>query len=638
MTRFSQLLLILALCLLYLTPAGSAHAAQQSPVSLVVRAGYDGNGQYHVGHWFPVSLIAANDGGDLRGTIEWRFPGDSSPAFEYAIDLPRGARKQVQLPVVTNNSSRLAELRLVVDGQPLISQNVRLAPIDSSELAVGVLSSDQALLNSLSAAQLVGGYATVLSRLSADLLPGEATLLGGLDVIIIHDVATATLSPAQRAAIERWVRLGGTLLVSGGPDAERTAEGLDSLLPAQIGPDLRGDVSPQPLERLAGRSGLTSLVPTLSANQVTLRPGAQALDRDNLIIAGDAGAGRVIFAAFDLAALRAWSGEPNLWTQTLSIQDRMQMGYSFRWRSENLVRDSLQLAALSLPSPAILLLLMIVYIAVIGPLNFLLLRRMRRIDLAWVTTPALVAVFLIAAYGSSFILRGTRPQVSQLAIVQSFEGLPGGQGTAFVSVFSPQRRSYTLGFAPDALVSPGTFESFEFSTVPVTLGDSAIEVPDLLIDVSSLRTLLVEQPVLDVPTVQSQLTVEAARVSGSLRNAGSDTLQNAMLVIGDAAQPIGDIAPGDSVSVNLARNLQSFPEPSDIATEGLFNQRQVLSTLFSYDRFSFGGPNFQGQQGLPERDAVYLLAWRPVPTIAASVDGDGQLQQGVTLYLVRLNS
>ncbi|MBX0327483.1 hypothetical protein K2Z83_07300 [Oscillochloris sp. ZM17-4] len=635
MTRFFRFTLLF---LLLLAPAGAARAAQQDPVSLDVRAGYDGSGQYHVGHWFPVSLVAANDGGDLRGTIEWRFPGDSSPSFRYEIDLPRGARKQVRIPVVTNTSARAADLRLMVDGAPLLSRSVRLAPIDTSEVVVGVLSSDQTLLNSLGTAQLVIGYTTALSHLRADLLPEDATLLEGLDVIVIHDVAPTTLTASQRGALERWVRLGGTLLVSGGPDAARTAGDLGDLLPVQIGPGLRADVSTDSLERLAGSSGLSSLVQGITANQITPLPGARAIDRDGLIVAGAVGAGKVIFAAFDLAALRAWRGEPDLWGPILTIEDRMQMGYSFRWRSENLVRDTLQLASLKLPSPAILLLLIIVYIVVIGPVNFLVLRRIRRVDLAWITTPLLVAVFLLAAYGASFILRGTRPQLSQLALVQSFEGVPGGQATAFVSIFSPQRRSYTLGFAPEALVSPGTFESFEFSTIPVTISDSAVQVPDLLVDVSSLRTLLIEQPVAVTPDVESQLSRDASRVTGSLRNASSETLHNALIVSGDAAQSVGDIAPGDTVEVNLALNLQIFPDQTVAPSGALFNQQQVLATLFSYDRFAFGGPTFQGQQGLPERDAVYLLAWRSAPTITVAVDSDGELQKGLTLYLIRLNT
>jgi hypothetical protein len=316
----------------------------------------------------------------------------------------------------------------------------------------------------------------------------------------------------------------------------------------------------------------------------------------------------------------------------------MQLGYSFRGRSENLVRDTLQLAALSLPSPAILLLLIGIYIIVIGPVNFLVLRRIRRVDLAWVTTPILVGIFLVLAYGASFTLRGTRPQISQLAIVQGFEGQPGGQATAFVSVFSPQRRTYTMGFAPDALVSPGTFESLQSSSVPVSLSDTAATVPDLLIDVSSLSTLLVEQPVGEVPAVQSQLVRDTLRFSGSIQNTSGETLHNALIVVGDAVQTVGDVGPGARVEVNLPLNLQAFPSKISGPSDALFNQQQVLSSLFSYDRFAFGGPTFQGRQGLPERNAAYLLAWRDLPAIDVAVDGDGRLQRGMTLYLIRLNT
>ncbi len=639
LTRFPRLLSLALFLLAILASAGAAHATQQNPVTLDVRAGYDGNGQYHVGHWFPAVVVVANAGGDLRGSIEWRFPGDSEPAFRYDVDLPRGARKQVMLPVVTNSSSNLAVLRLLVNGNPLVSRNVRLFPIDINEIAVGVISSDPTLLNSLTSAQLVKGYTTVLSRLNLDLLPAEARLLEGLDVIVLHDLASATLSDGQRGALGHWVRLGGTLLVSGGPDAGRVAAGLADLLPVDLGGDLRANVPVDSIERLVGRRDLGNLLQGITANRISPRPGARAIDRSDLIIERDVGAGRVIFAAFDIAALRAWPGESDLWSLILAVEDRMQIGASFRVRGENLVRDTLQLGALSLPSPAILLLLIAIYITVIGPVNFLVLRRMRRVDLAWVTTPILVAIFLALTYGASFVLRGTRPQISQLALVQAFEGVPGGQSTAFVSVFSPQRRTYTLGFAPDALVSPGTFESFQFRSQPVNLSDSAATVSDLLIDVSSLRTLLVEQPVADVPAVQSQLIRDPQRLSGTLRNTSGETLRNAMIVVNDTAQTLGDVGAGASVEVSLSlgmHNAQTFPSQIGVPSDGLFNQQRVLASVFGNDRFAFGGSNAQGRQGLPERDAAYLLAWRDQQAIAVDVSGDGSIQQGVTLYLIRL--
>ncbi|NTV62457.1 MAG: hypothetical protein HGA65_02825, partial [Oscillochloris sp.] len=216
MTRFYRLLL---LALLALTPVSLVRASQQNPVTLDVHAGYDDRGQYHVGHWFPVQVVVANDGGDLSGTIEWRFAGESQPAFRSLIDLPRGARKQVLLPVISVNDDRTAVLQLVVNGQALAKSVVRLNPIASDTALVGVLSSDQTLLNSLSTTQLVSGFSTELSRMAADLFPTDPMLLAGLDVMVIHDIDLTILSDAQRAALASWVDLGGTLLVGGGPDA-----------------------------------------------------------------------------------------------------------------------------------------------------------------------------------------------------------------------------------------------------------------------------------------------------------------------------------------------------------------------------------------------------------------------------------
>ncbi|NTU86149.1 MAG: hypothetical protein HGA45_43615, partial [Chloroflexales bacterium] len=69
----------------------------------------------------------------------------------------------------------------------------------------------------------------------------------------------------------------------------------------------------------------------------------------------------------------------------------------------------------------------------------------------------------------------------------------------------------------------------------------------------------------------------------------------------------------------------------------LINRYQVLTNLFGYDRFALGGPTFQGEQGIPDADGVYLLGWADTVAIGASIDGDAGRQQGETLYMIRLN-
>lgn len=621
--------LLLAIALL----AAPAAAHAQSPtIDLQVQAGYDRDGQYRVGHWFPVTVVVGNAGADVRGALEWRFPGEDGGVFRYELELPSGARKRVTIPVVSSEASGTAALELRVDGAPVAREVLRLDPITSSQMAVGVLSTEQNLLAGLRALTLADGRSVAVVPLDPDRLPESAALLTGLDAIFVHDVATADLATAQREVLALWARLGGELIVGGGPNAERTAPGLDALLPVEVGA-LRGDVPAASIT-----DGDPDAPATLTANAVTLREGARAVDDAQLLATRDVGAGRVTFAAFDLAALRTWAGEAELWSQFLTAEGDAQIARSFRTRNENLLRESLQLGALRLPSTGLLLALMALYIVVVGPLNFWALRRARRVELAWVTTPALVVLFLAAAYGASIALRGTQPLVSQLSIVQAFEGAERGQGTAFLGVFSPQRRSYSVGFEPGALVTPGTFEGFSFRGAPVTSDGATARVDELLIDVSSLRSLLVEYEVPRAPQVRSSLREEQGRITGELTLADGPELRDAVLVVGSDAQQLGALRPGEAVAVELRLRQDNFPEQLTFDESGRFNHNRVLYSLFGFDRFDTAGGQLQIQRGLPEPDGVYLLGWAEGSPLDTQIDGGASRQEGETLFIIRLGT
>jgi len=630
-------LLPLALALLALCASlGAAPArAQAEPVSLEVRIGYDGAGQYRVGHWFPATIVAANDGPDLAGALELRLPGEEAAVFRQAIELPRGARKQVTIPLTIADQVRSVELALVSGDATLARRNVRLSPIAAEQLAIGVVSADANALAGLALIRTPNNGTSAIARLAPATFPADPMLLAGLDAIFLHDLPTADLSAAQREALASYARLGGTLVVGGGPNAERTVPGLADLLPVEVGALQAGTPSAS-LGQFARRPDIGQSVPALTTNATTLRPGARALDNAGLLNSAPLGAGQVVFAAFDLDALRGWTGEADLWARVLPEQPRALIGYSYRWRSENLLRDSLQLPALRVPSTLAVLGLILLYIVVIGPVNFLLLRRLNRVELAWVTTPVLVALFLGAAYAASFMLRGTSPQVTQLAVIQGVEGVETGQATAFVGVFSPQRRSYNVRFGPETLVTPGTFEGFRFRNVVVSADEGGTVVPDLLIDVSSLRTMIAERPDAAVPTLASSLKRSGGAVEGRLTNQSAVPLSDAVVVRGDRAERVGDLGPGQSAEVRLSAGVGNFPEQFTFSSQGLIGRDRVVYSLFGYDRFSGGAPFAQSTKGLPDREGVYLLAWADGPALDVGVDGAGD-QQGQTLYIIRLN-
>ncbi|MBP1468141.1 hypothetical protein EYB53_020690 [Candidatus Chloroploca sp. M-50] len=628
-----RLLVLFALLVLFV-PARLTHAQDETPVRIEVLAGFDGAGHYRIGHWFPTSLVVSNDGPDLQGTLEWRFANHDQALYRYRLDLPQGARKQVRLPVMTTGMTRAATVAFSVDGEALTSTRVSLVPLNESQITVGVLSRDRSMLNSLAAATFAPNTTTIVSHLDPTLLPDDPALLSGINIIFVHDFVTADLSPRQREALDLWIHLGGVLVVSGGAAASQSVPGLDDLLPVNVG-ELQAGVSAASLAALVQQATSVGELPNFSANRVTFRPGAQPLDRAGLLVSHHLGVGQVIFAAFDLASTRMWSGEAELWQAVITLQPQMPIAASFRWRNESLLANTLQLPGLQFPSTGILLLLMGFYIVIIGPLNFLVLRKLGRIDLAWFTTPGLIVLFLIASYGISLLIRGTAPTVPQLALVQSFEGHQQGKATVFLGVFSPQRQSYQLQVDAQALITPATFERFQANNVPVTRDDASAGMEDLLIDVSSLRTLMVEQMVDEVPDVVSKLQMERRRIYGELTVTDTD-LRDAMIVHGESAQSLGDLRAGTQVAVDLMLDQGNFPFGFWQENSTMINRGQVLNNLFGSGNFMpFNAPVQNTSPGIVD-DGIYLLGWQEASLLEVTLPGHTPQHQGETLYMIRL--
>jgi hypothetical protein len=631
MRRFAFVSLLLGI-LAALVDVPRAAAQDQSTITIDVQAGYDG--AYRLGEWFPVVITIANDGPDVRGVLEWRFAGrPDEPTFQHAIDLPRGSRKRVTMDVFAHDLVRSGQIRLLDGGTMLVEQIQALDAVDQGRFLVGVVSSDPALLNSLNLLTLPGVGSTTVRHMDVAELPESVAALRGVNALFFHDVDTTTLAPTQREALALWVQVGGQLIVSGGSGGQRTAAGLADLLPAEVTGGVRsGDLAP--LGQIVGAeppAGAATLSEARPRQQAALLPSGVAL-----LYRWYRGAGAVTFTAFDLASLRGWADEPRLWGRLLAPFDIFAPGLDARQRRLNLLQTTLRLPSLGLPSAGMLLGFLVGYIFVIGPLNYLVLRRRRRLEWAWLTVPATVLVFAGGLYVVGFSLRGGQSQVNQVAVVQSSEGASRGFATAFVGLFSPRRTSYTLGFPSETLVSEAqSWNDLTGDEAIVLQTDGAAEVPDVLVDVGSVRTFMAEGAV-DVPvSVQSEVRSSSGRIEGQIRNTGAQPLEEVLIVRGATFQSLGTLAPGTSREISLGAT-GNFPWGVSLSHSGMFDRQQMLSSLYENGSGRFSNSSGSGSQANDEQ-GVYLLAWSSTPSVVVSLDGREAAQDGMTLYIIRLN-
>jgi hypothetical protein len=510
---------------------------------------------------------------------------------------------------------------------------VSVEPVDPDRFMIGVLGPDPTLLNTLETLQIDGSNSTVVRHLTIDALPEQALALRSLNALFIHDVDTATLSPAQREAVRLWVALGGQLIIGGGLNGQRAASGLGDLLPADIGGGVRqADLSP--LEAL-GAGQLPTDARQGSISELLPHPGAEDLSAGaGLIYRVRYGIGSISIAAFDLSQLRGWVGEPVLWRHAIRSIPLFNPGYGSRTNQTSLIETVLQIPGLGLPSPGILLFFLFGYIIVIGPINYVILRRLRKLEWAWLTVPVIVAAFSGGLYLVGFGLRGSQSQLNQVTIIQGVENQQQALATGFVALFSPSRSNYTVSFPPATLLHETRgWDNVTSQTAPVVISESGAELRDLLVDIASVQTLVAETPVDLASPVASQIQTGQSGPQGEIRNTSGETLDHALVVSGGAFVDLGDLAPGTARSFDFSGMAQNFPWAVSIPEEGLFNRKNLLNSLFGGDATLY--PNGTGPFG---DTGVYLVAWGAQPTLPVRVDGREQSQTGYTLYVIRLNS
>ena len=153
------------------------------------------------------------------------------------------------------------------------------------------------------------------------------------------------------------------------------------------------------------------------------------------------------------------------------------------------------LPSLALPPIGGVLVLLFGYIVLVGPMNYLVLRRFDKREWAWFTVPALIVVFTAGSFAIGGLLRGSEVIVHEVAIVRGAPGTDSAVAQSYLGVFSPTRGSYQVRVPGDALLSAPMNGDFfgggTAATLDVLQGDPS-RVRDLAVGFGSIRTIRAE--------------------------------------------------------------------------------------------------------------------------------------------------
>ncbi|MBI5029330.1 MAG: hypothetical protein HZB51_02295 [Chloroflexi bacterium] len=608
------------------------------------------HGHFKFGEWLPLRVTLANDGAPLHAELRADVTdATAQTVYVVPVELPTGARKRVTIYTQPPSFARALRIRLVETSNPnepreLDSQTIQVTVERNVNYLVGVIAprmqSFNALtglvLNSSSTNQSFKGMSSPARRVSAfsislSDIPDRPEGLRVLDALVISGSDTSALSTEQQRALEAWVDQGGRLIIGGGAGAARTMAGL----PDNLVRDFRSTNATAEVQTLAalGKFGEED-VRVSGPFAVTWASSSSSvlLEQDNraLLLNKRVGKGNVNYSALDLAAspFDAWAGATRFWEKLLTPDSNYPSGapvdVSPRASRANNAAYALQnLPALELPSIGWLAGLLAVYVLMVGPVNYLVLRRLHKLAWGWVTIPALTLVFSASAFAFAYNVRGSDVIINKISIL-NFGARAAEPVLSYVGIFSPERTAYTLNFPGHSLASPISFESDGFggrgfggggtlassSAAEIVEGDP-VQVRGVQVNQWSMQGFQIESAMPDGWGIESNLLLDGERVRGTVVNRTPETVSDAVLVVGNYYTSLGNLAPGDSRSIDKTlQNANHMPFPYFLFEGMNLNSGSSMPSRESQMRQQFLGSFFQGYNGPAESPSrPTLIGW-----------------------------
>lgn len=491
------------------------------------------------------------------------------------IEVPAGSTKRYTLQIGALGRSRQLTVAVFDENQTnaLLSENVRLqVPRDQILVAVaGVANIDSTLRSALSTP--VGREVTPVG---VDL----ATAVGSLSVAPYVVVGPGQLASLDTDALDElgvWVRKGGRII---GPEADLATFG------APLG------------EALAGAPAL----------------------------AAPLGSGEVISVA-DVARLdaEAWSA---------ILRDVAPKGLVFDQASENSGASLLSAASAgreaSVPALPWLLLGILLFVVLVGPINFVVLRWMGKPEWAWFTVPMLSFVFVGAFWfvGRSQLSDFTVDQAS--VVVDEY-----GTARASTALVLQTAKSGTHTMELPEGWQPEPFESLGLQTADSTSTSGgrtvySFEMDDLGVGVAQAAV----RP--EGVDVEVELRADGSAFTGTVtNNTDAEFTAWGVVLMGRASSGEGSLAPGATAEITVRSPRAGFTSYEPVIATGVSRSISSINDQSAYTKIDALARQAEAMAGDLRDSGAYFFGFTDDLQPSVVVDGRQGSATGTTLAVRR---
>lgn len=554
-------------------------AQSYSDFDVDITIGFDDNCKF--GKWLPIHILLNTHNSYFSGHLSISY---SQSEYLIPISLTPNAQKSIRTQIFTNvrDVNQIVTLQLIPEQQgvsPIFLESQSLTCVANRIL--GVITDTPSAFNILNS--LPPADSTDVVLLTVENLPENVLGFQNLDALFIANTDASRVSFAQYEAIKLWIVQGGHLIFGGGANWQATLFGFDELLPVRT-------TSSQIVNIPAGFSSFGDPIDLSDIILLggMLQPDSRILLEEDhpLVVQHLYGAGTVSLIAFD-PNISTFRRSPNALLFYDYLLGSTSGSYDFiAVKDWNSAIDAVSLFQnQSLPPVWLVFVILALYVLILGPIHFRILKKAGKTEWAWLSIPIIALIVTAVMVTLVWNFRGTKPQVNQLAIVHQWDGEGQAYASGMVGIFSPRRGSYQVQL--DAGLTPYPFAPHNYFNTPNNEWDftqSETFQAETLINASEIMPLGMLGSVRSL-AINSDLDLNlessTAILFGEIRNESEVDLKDAILFYPGGFEIIGEIPSSKSVRIDLPIDLlsQKSTNSSSIIYGNVYNPSTYYGSL-----------------------------------------------------------
>lgn len=597
-------------------------------------------GLYKVGLPTGLEITIANRGDGFKGLLVVEPDKDSvrrkgsvaAAKFQKSVEVPAGGVIKTSMMVPGDMINMNAAVVLLADGAPVAAGPIQGTAVNGGLIALSL--GEKPLRGGVAAwlDNTFGGQTTV-KYLAPSHLPQDPLELGMVDVIIVDEQSVSQLSQRQVKLLKDWVYQGGMTIISGGAGT-RDGGPLSELSPVMaeeqkvISADLGG------LQVAQGNMTITT--GRLLRGEVLTKVNGVAL-----VASRSFGKGRVIYSGVSLENIASGSAAiwPIIFGQGNDLKGfDLRKGQELKYIGNDVLGNvAAYLPQLQTPPVPRVVAAWAVYILVVGPVLYLVLKRYDRRDWLWWLIPTCALVTTGVVYFMSPAQRINAPISQTLAVIDIMDE-DSAWVNATAAFISPYGGTLNVQGAKGSMVWPSNNYSNPSQKAPIIQYDDRyaprLSYPD--VEYWSMRLARATAIKEDFGSIGGKLILENGRIKGKLENHTQLDLRDCRIIIGGKSIAVEKIPAGGTVEINESLSLSKWGGslgPNDFRNELVPPQKPGQEELYVRERQMID--TVLQSSVYMESESVVFLGWSEYPLDMFKILSDRKNIREFNLSLVK---